>query len=90
MSHFQAEERYVLVHSKTEKHITEVPLSQLEQKLPAHFLRIHRATIINTNHVKEVQKYFNSRFVITLNNMQKTNITTGRSYNDAVKNWMDV
>lgn len=89
ISHFKADERYVTVHANDENYLIEEPLAQLEQKLPAPFLRVHRAIIINTEYIKEVEKYFNSRFVITLNNLKKTSITTGRSYNQAIKTWMN-
>jgi len=90
VSHFNADERYVIVHSKNGTYLSDEPLAQLEIKLPPNFLRVHRGVIINTNFVIEVQKYFNSRFIISLTNKKKTNITTGRSYNEQIKNWMGV
>ncbi|GGF78204.1 LytR/AlgR family response regulator transcription factor [Wenyingzhuangia marina] len=90
ISHFNADERYVSVNSKEENYLIEDTLTQLEEKLPDNFLRVHRGVIINTDFIKEVQKYFNSRFVITLNNSKKSSITTGRSYHEAIKEWMGV
>jgi two-component system LytT family response regulator len=90
ISHFKAEERHVLVHAKEDNYLTEEPLSQLEQKLPVQFLRVHRGFIVNTDHIKDAQKYFNSRYIITLNNKKATSITSGRSYNEAIKQWMGV
>lgn len=90
VTHFEADEKYVSVHTNKESHLTEHSLLQLEPKLPDCFLRVHRSIIINKNYVAEVQKYFNSRFVIRLNNPKKTSITSGRSYNAVIKNWMDI
>lgn len=90
VSHFSAEERYVAVHAKEGVFLTDESLSQLEQKLPANFLRVHRAVILNKNYVSEVQKYFNSRYVITLKVNKETKITTGRSYNEMIKKWINV
>ena len=90
VSHFSADDRYVSVHSKSGLFLTDEPLSQLEQKLPNHFLRVHRAVILNKNYVSEVQKYFNSRYVFTLQNNVKTNVTSGRSYTQQIKEWMNV
>jgi len=90
VSHFEADANYVSIFTDTGNHLSELSLAQLEQKLPDNFLRVHRGVIINTNFVAEVQKYFNSRFVITLTNKKKTNITSGRSYNEQIKNWMGV
>lgn len=90
ISHFEADKNYTSIHTDEGTHLIEESLASLEVKLPSNFLRVHRAIIINTDGVKEVQKYFNSRYNITLNNGKKSAITTGRSYNDAVKSWMGV
>lgn len=89
VSHFQAEDKYVLVHTEKGKEIIEQSLTKLEHKLPDYFIRVHRSYIINTNFIKDFQKYFNSRYLITLKNNQKTTITSGRSYNQLLKNWME-
>ncbi|MCF7567253.1 LytTR family DNA-binding domain-containing protein [Sabulilitoribacter arenilitoris] len=86
----EAKDKYVTVFTNTANHLIELSLTQLVVKLPDDFLRVHRATIINTKYVEEVQKYFNNRYVIRLNNKQKTSITSGRSYTPQIKNWMDV
>lgn len=90
VTHFEADEKYVSVYTNKENHLIEQSLSQLELKLPDYFVRVHRSVILNKNQVLEVQKYFNSRFVITLNNLKKTTITSGRSYNAVIKNWMGI
>ncbi len=90
VTHFEADEKYVTVYTNKENHLVEQSLSQLEMKLPKDFIRVHRSVILNKNHVIEVQKYFNSRFVITLNNIGKTTVTSGRSYNAQIKEWMNI
>jgi two-component system LytT family response regulator len=90
VSHFEADEKYVTVITKNTTHLSDQSLTQLEQKLPDNFLRVHRAVIINTNYVKDIQKYFNSRFIIALDNQKKSKITSGRSYNKTIKDWMDI
>ena len=88
VSHFKAEERHVLVFAKDKKYVIEDSLSQLEKKLPNNFIRVHRGIVINKNFVNDIQKYFNSRYIITLTNNQKSSITSGRSYNETIKNWI--
>lgn len=90
VSHFSADERYVSVHSKNGTYLCDEPLSQLEKKLPENFLRIHRASIVNTDFIKEIQKYFNSRFVISLDDKEKSTVISGRSYTTIIKEWMGV
>jgi len=51
----EAEDYYVLVHSKRGRHMVRAALSSLEERLDAHvFLRVHRAAIVNVSEVREV------------------------------------
>jgi len=88
VSHFKAEDKYVLVHTETGNEIIEQSLTKLASKLPEYFIQIHRGYIINTNFIQDFQKYFNSRYLITLKNAQRTTITSGRSYKESLKRWM--
>lgn len=90
VSHFTADARYVSVHSKSGAFLSDEPIAQLEEKLPNNFIRIHRAIIINKDYVSEVQRYFNSRYVISLQTREKTNVTSSRSYMQPIKDWMNV
>ncbi|MCM4167236.1 Sensory transduction protein LytR [Arenibacter antarcticus] len=82
--------KYVSIYTNSGNHLTEQSLAQLEEKLPDYFLRVHRSIIINTNYVENAQKYFNSRYIITLKTKTKSSITTGRSYISQVKSWLNV
>ncbi|TWO31521.1 response regulator transcription factor [Seonamhaeicola sediminis] len=86
--YFEANDNYVTIHCDFQNHLSTETISGLEQKLPDNFLRIHRGIIINKDHVKDIQTYFNSRFIITLNNKSAISITSGRSYNETIKQWM--
>jgi two-component system LytT family response regulator len=51
----EAEDYYVLVHSKRGRHMVRAALSSLEERLDPHvFLRVHRAAIVNVAEVQEV------------------------------------
>lgn len=86
ISFFEADNNYTTIHSQLGTFLSTETISNLENKLSDNFLRIHRGIIINKNYVKEAQKYFNSRYIITLNDTKKTNITSGRSYSETIKN----
>lgn len=90
VSHFEAEDKYVFVHTEKGKEIIEQSLTKLKDKLPEYFIQIHRGYIINTNFIQDFQKYFNSRYLITLKNTQRTKITSGRSYKESLKSWMEM
>ena len=85
ISFFEADSNYTTIHSEQGIFLSTETIASLENKLPDNFLRIHRGIIINKDFVKEAQKYFNSRYIITLNDLKKTNITSGRSYSESIK-----
>lgn len=88
ISFFEADNNYTTIHSESGAFLSTESISNLEKKLPDNFLRIHRGIIINKDYVKEAQKYFNSRYIITLNDLKRTNITSGRSYSENVKAYL--
>ena len=89
ISHFEATEKYVTLYTNKGSELIKQSLNQLEEKLPNNFLRVHRGYLINTDYVKEFQKYFNNRYIINLLNHKKTVITSGRSYKDIIKNYIN-
>ncbi|KJD34042.1 hypothetical protein PK35_04730 [Tamlana nanhaiensis] len=89
ISHFKATEKYVTLFTNSGCELIEQSLTQLENKLPSHFLRVHRSYLINTHYVKDFQKYFNNRYIINLNNSKKTIITSGRSYKNNIKSFIN-
>lgn len=90
VSFFEADTNYITIHSESGTFLHTDSISNLDQKLPDNFLRIHRGIIINKNYVKEIQKYFNSRYIITLTNKTQNSITTGRSYHEIIKAWIQI
>ncbi|WP_026714074.1 LytR/AlgR family response regulator transcription factor [Flavobacterium daejeonense] len=85
ISFFEADSNYTTIHSEQGTFLSTETIASLENKLPDNFFRIHRGIIINKNYIKEAQKYFNSRYIITLNDLKHTNITSGRSYSESIK-----
>lgn len=59
---------YMCVHALGETHIMRKTMKELEQELNSEFLhRIHRSTIVNVHHVKEMQAHINGEYFLTLN-----------------------
>ncbi|MFS4483365.1 LytR/AlgR family response regulator transcription factor [Hyunsoonleella sp. 2307UL5-6] len=85
---FEADNNYTTIHCDAENYLSTESISALDQKLPDNFLRIHRGIIINKDYVNNIQKYFNSRFIISLNNKKENQVTSGRSYNEVIKKWI--
>ena len=59
--------------------------SNVAEKLPEQFIRVQKSYIINKEKVREMHKYFNKRFVITMNDKSLTKIRTGLTFYDDVK-----
>lgn len=86
ISHFEASDKYVLIFTTDgNKHLTDQTLSSLAEKLPEQFIRVQKSYIINKEKVREMHKYFNRRFVITMNDKSQTKIRTGLTFYDDVK-----
>jgi two-component system LytT family response regulator len=82
----KAEDKYVFVyHLNGKKYLYDKTLHVLAEQLPAHFLRVHRSYIINTQQIKQITKDLRSRFVLHLNDVVSTRITCSNSFKDEIK-----
>ena len=89
--HIQAEDKYVFLHTVDgKKHLTDFTLSNLEDKLPEEFLRVHRSDIINTDYIKEIRKGFNGALIFILSNINETRVTSSRSNSEALRIRFDI
>ncbi len=70
--------------------LVDTTLAYLEASLPLQFLRVHRSSIINTNHILEMTKQPGSRFSIQLRDKNKKVVTSGQSYASRVKELLAV
>jgi len=49
--YIESDKDYLKIHLKDKRLVIKEPLHQLLQKLPDHFLRVHRSYIVNQNHI---------------------------------------
>ena len=90
-SHFEAEDKYTfLVANDGKKYLTDYTLTLLEEKLPPHFLRISRSFIVNSRLVREIQKHFNGKFVVFLNDRNQSRIESGLKYAGNVRGLLEL
>lgn len=86
VTHFEAEDKYVVLHTADGKsYLTEHTLVSLGEKLPANFLQVHRSIIINRDYLVDVAPLLGGRFAIRLGCRPPVQVTTGPTYNAAVK-----
>lgn len=90
ITHFEAEEKYVFLNTLDgQKYLLNYTLTSLEEKLPKQYLRISRAGIVNSHHVKEIQKHFNSKYVIIMRDRKASQLTSGSTYGEAIRHLLD-
>ena len=89
--YLEAKEKYVfIIDNDGKEHLIDFTLSDLEKKLPKQFVRLHRAYIINKEKIVEIKKYFDGKYVIVMNNKSRTQIISGSSYTQEVRNIIDI
>ena len=54
--YIEAERNYCRIFTKTKEYLLTMPMKSLEEKLPAHFQRIHRSHIVNLAQIDEVDE----------------------------------
>jgi two-component system LytT family response regulator len=87
----EAKEKYVFINTMDDQELlVDFTLTHLEEKLPDNFIRVHRGHIINKDKVKEVQRYFDGRYVLVLNDNKNTKIISGASYAKEIKSLIDL
>lgn len=73
----EAEDYYVLVHSKQGRHMVRASLASLEQRLdPRRFLRVHRTAIVNVEEIRAVQD--SGRLLLTLSDGAEVAVSRSR------------
>ncbi len=82
-----AEENYVRISTSTETHLLRETMAHLEEKLdPEMFLRVHRSSIVNLQHVKEVRTEADGEYAVLLLNGEK--LTMSRGYHSRINEWL--
>ncbi|HAS43124.1 MAG TPA: DNA-binding response regulator [Microscillaceae bacterium] len=81
--HIKAEGNYSQLTTTTDTYLSSYGITKLAQKLnPQQFIRVHRSTIINVSHIKEVYSYPASYEVI-MNNGDLVKVS--RTYLDSIR-----
>jgi two-component system LytT family response regulator len=72
----EAEGNYLRLHSNGISHLIRGNMNDMERKLdPARFMRIHRSTIVNLQHIREVQPWFRGHHRVVMTNGQELKLS---------------
>ena len=83
----QAAENYVELHCDTGFHLLQATMNTIDASLdPEMFLRIHRSSIVNLQHVKEVRTETDGEYAVVLVNGEK--LAMSRGYRSRINGWL--
>lgn len=75
---------YMCVHTHAETHVMRARLKELEKNtLPEDFLRIHKSTIVNLSHIKQLNPLRNSEYMAVLQSGKTLKVS--RTYSKNLK-----
>jgi two-component system, LytTR family, response regulator len=91
ISHFQADEKYVFLNTiDGRQFITNYTISNLDEKLPDSFIRISRSCIVNSLKIRELERHFNGKYLVAMQDSKQSKIETGVAYHDNLKRLMEI
>ncbi len=90
ISHIISEGDYSVIHTVEKKRYTILKtMKKWENELPnSHFMRIHRANIVNISFIERVEKYFNNTSRVYMKDNESI-LEMSRRYGAALKNKME-
>ena len=83
ISHIESLQKKTWFYRKGESFSTQVPLKDLQTRLPDQFIRIHRSFIINIYYIERITRDIASNFVIVLNDGSE--LPVSQSYVNTVR-----
>ena len=76
---FEAENQYVTVHTKTEKHLIRTSMRQLEESLdPMAFYRAHRSAIVRLDAIVSMEPHFKGDYLLGLSTSAQVKLSRNR------------
>jgi two-component system LytT family response regulator len=77
----EAAGNYVRLHVGGESHLFRESMKNMETRLDSElFVRIHRSTIVNVDHIRELQPWFHGEYVVIL--LDGTRLMASRVFSD--------
>jgi two-component system, LytTR family, response regulator len=79
ITHFFSKDKLTFAAASGREHVIDYTLSDLEERLDSkRFVRIHRATIVNTAYVQELDAWVDGGVIVRLKDEKKTELSVAR------------
>ncbi len=86
--YFEAYDNYSFCHDRNGRRtLCNYSLRTLEERLPRHFVRVHRKYLVNTQKIQAIQSHNKGRYVLTFDASHRPKITSGATFQETVKAW---
>ena len=86
VTHFFAADKLTFAATGAKNYAVDYTIQELEQKLdPAKFVRIHRASLVNVEHVQELHSWFAGKMMLRLKDSKHTELSVSRDRVRALK-----
>ena len=91
VTHFYASDKLTYAATAERNYVVDPSIVELEGKLdPTRFVRIHRATILSLDHLRELHTWFGGKMVARLKDAKKTELAVSRDRVRALKERLGV
>lgn len=91
ITHIAAYDMYAYLYDVAgEKHLCDYSLGFLAQRLPKHFVRIHRKYIVNKDFVSRITPYHKGRYELLLADQIGNRIVSSSSYTQTIKSMIKI
>jgi len=86
VTHFFAADKLTYAATPAKNYVVDQTIQELEQRLnPRKFIRIHRATLLNLDHLHDLHAWFAGRMLVRLKDEKKTELAVSRDRVKALK-----
>ena len=83
---FGVEHRLVYAHTGERAHMTNYTLRELEERLdPESFFRVHKASLVNLQHVREIVPWFGGRYKLVMRDHAGNEVAVSRTQARALR-----
>jgi len=80
--YLKADNKYTEVHLFDKSYLVNMTLAELEGKLGADFIRLHRSNLVNRNYIKEIIKLLSRKWIVRLTDKIGTELPVSRESHD--------
>jgi two-component system LytT family response regulator len=91
ITHFYASDKLTYAATAERSYVVDPSITELESRLdPGRFVRIHRSTILNLDHLRELHTWFGGKMVARLKDPKNTELSVSRDRVHALKERLGV